>query len=467
MSDKKPDQRQSKGISPIAVLSALISILFCSFIISVTIINKTNVERMSLEQQIYERIHRISETISKLLYKTQALAATVIHDNGGIDSFEITAPSIVDDPVIQNVLLAPDGIVKKIYPLNDNIGILNWDYLSDGPGNKEAAAALDMGQLVMAGPLKIPNGEQAIFGRLPVYIDNQTEKNNFWGIVSVALKFPQVLEYAELEIFDTHNIAYELWRVNPDTNERQVIATNYQKIKPSLHFVEKRVQILNADWYLRISPIKEWYSNPENIALIFAGFFISFIVFSVMQNNHELKGMQVVFKQLATTDPLTGIFNRRHFLEVVRSSLEKSRRYNEDCYFILFDIDKFKDVNDTFGHIIGDKVLVDVTTRIKNSIRPYDLFARYGGEEFMIFISDANNSNVREMTERLRLSLCDKKYEYDDISVSTSASFGIAPIIDYNLDKAIIHSDEALYEAKRNGRNCVVYYTEKNTEKSG
>jgi len=128
----------------------------------------------------------------------------------------------------------------------------------------------------------------------------------------------------------------------------------------------------------------------------------------------------------------------------------------------MFDIDKFKNVNDTYGHQIGDKVLMDITTRIKTDIRPYDLFTRYGGEEFLIFTCGITEKEVRDMTERLRIGVCGRKYEYDDISFDCSASFGIARMEDYNLDKAIRQSDEALYAAKGNGRNCVVYFSENN-----
>jgi diguanylate cyclase (GGDEF)-like protein len=183
-----------------------------------------------------------------------------------------------------------------------------------------------------------------------------------------------------------------------------------------------------------------------------------------MQNNYQLKNMQSVFELMAITDPLTGIYNRRHFLEIVRISIEKSRRHKEDCYFIMFDIDRFKQINDTYGHQIGDKVLMDITARIKADIRPYDLLARYGGEEFIIFTTGVSKTEVCEMAERLRQSLHSRKYEYDsDISFESSASFGIAHMYDYNLDKSIKRSDEALYKAKGNGRNCVVYWTPETT----
>jgi diguanylate cyclase (GGDEF)-like protein len=179
-----------------------------------------------------------------------------------------------------------------------------------------------------------------------------------------------------------------------------------------------------------------------------------------MQNNYKLKSIQSVFEHMAITDSLTGIFNRRHFMEIVRISIEKARREKEDCYLVMLDIDKFKDVNDTYGHQTGDKVLIDITTRIQTKIRLYDLFARYGGEEFIIFIPHVSKEKVCEIGERLRLSLSSRSFIYDNISLNCTASFGIAKMEDYNLDKAIRQSDEALYSAKRNGRNCVVYYGE-------
>ena len=463
MEDQKP-KRGFKGLSLIAVVSFLVSLAFCAFLISATIINRTNVVELRIEQQIFERTHRISETISKLLYKTRALAAMIVQGDGSMDAFDIIAPTLVDDPAIKNVILAPDGIVAKVFPLTGNESIIGWNYFSDAPGNLEAIAARDIGELVLGGPIEIIQGGIAIFGRMPVFLEPSLELSDdekiFWGLVSVTLNLPQVLDYAELEIFTTYGYSYELWRINPNTKEKQIIDTNYEYAKLEYRFIERPVEIFNAEWFLRVSPIRMWYSYPENIALIVAGFCISLIVLFVMQNNYELKNVQTVFEKMAITDPLTGIFNRRHFMEIVRIDIEKARRRKENCYFIMLDIDKFKNVNDTYGHQIGDKVLMDITARIKTDIRPYDLFARYGGEEFIIFTSGISNKEVYDMTERLRVSLCGNKYEYDNISLALSASFGIAQMLDFNLDKAIKHSDEALYMAKRNGRNCVVFYSD-------
>jgi len=453
-------KRKVKGISIVAIFAFLISLGFCSFLIITTIVNKRNIEKLRIEQQIIDISQRITETITRLLYKTQMLSTIIVYEDGNTDSFELIAPSIVDDPIIKNVLLAPNGTVTKVYPFLENSPLIGFSYFDDRVGNKEARMAIELGELVLGGPIETVQGGGAVFGRLPVFIDTPEKKHKFWGIVGVTLKFPELLDYFELNIIDTYDSVYELWRINPDTNEKQVIASNFTNFRLNRNYIEKSIKIHNAEWFISVSPIHSWYTHPDNIALILAGLMISLIVFFVIHNNYELKSMQNVFEQMAITDSLTGISNRRHFMESVRISIEKARRQKEDCYIIMFDIDNFKIINDTYGHQIGDKVLMDITARIKTSIRPYDLFARYGGEEFIIFCSKLNKPEVCEMGERLRTSLTSRNFIYDNTSIVCSASFGIARMEDYNLDKAIRQSDEALYAAKRHKRNCVIYYSE-------
>jgi diguanylate cyclase (GGDEF)-like protein len=218
------------------------------------------------------------------------------------------------------------------------------------------------------------------------------------------------------------------------------------------------VHILNAKWILRVSNLRAWYSYPDNIALIIASVFISFLVFFVVQNNFRLRQAKSEHAILAKTAPLTGISNRRHFMEFAQSNMERARRLNEECCILLIDVDKFKNINDIYGHAMGDKVLSEIAARLKALIRPYDLFARYGGEEFIMFISHIKINDAMKFAERLRLELCNKKCEFSDISLAISASFGLAAIGSGNMEDAIKHADEALYKAKEEGRNKVILY---------
>lgn len=173
-------------------------------------------------------------------------------------------------------------------------------------------------------------------------------------------------------------------------------------------------------------------------------------------------------EKVATIDALTGIFNKQHFLAFSNILIEKARRHQENCYLLIIDVDFFKNINDTYGHNIGDKVLIEIAARIKSNIRASDLFARYGGEEFIIFMTGTDDNGVNKAAERLRKSICGKKFEYEEVSLDVAISVGVSKIIDFGMEKAIQNTmekavqnaNDALYSAKRDGRNRVSYHEE-------
>ena len=164
-------------------------------------------------------------------------------------------------------------------------------------------------------------------------------------------------------------------------------------------------------------------------------------------------------KELAGKDALTDILNRRYFMELSITHIERSLRAGEESFIIIYDFDHFKSINDNYGHLAGDKVLKETAQKVKKAIRPYDLFGRYGGEEFILHISGVDKANVIIAIERIRQEICRTPVEYEGKEITISASFGIsyaAPY--YNIETATQYADEALYQAKRNGRNRVSFY---------
>jgi len=462
---KKYIQRIFTNFSTAAILSFICSLIVCSILSYVIIYNGLKVERLQAEQVIMEKTYRISTVISRLLYKTNSLSAMIIQSGGSTDEFDRLAPLIANEPAIFNILLAPDGIVTKAYPMTDNgDAFIGWNFFEESTGSIEAVTARETGRMVLAGPFISIQGSELLTGRLPVYINTDTERNKFWGLVSIGISFPDVLYEVDLEALRLKGFSYELWRINPDTNEKQVILSSYEHPYTSSQFIEKSVSLFNTEWHLKIWPIRRWYNYPHNILLLLADFVLCLLVLFVMQNNYELKRVKSSLENIARTDPLTGIFNRRHFMDLLHMSLEKARRFNRnDGYIILFDLDKFKNINDTYGHQTGDKVLIETAVRINAIIRPYDLFARYGGEEFILYASEIDKNNVIAMVERLRLSLCDHEFIFDKLSFTVTSSFGIAPIIDHDVKKAISCADKALYTAKNRGRNRTVFEDEQKT----
>ena len=158
-------------------------------------------------------------------------------------------------------------------------------------------------------------------------------------------------------------------------------------------------------------------------------------------------------KQLATTDTLTGICNRRHFDEVLEHEINRAARHSSPLSLILFDVDHFKRVNDTFGHQTGDQVLAQLAGAVGGSIRTTDLFARWGGEEFIVLMPGSDINAAHLLAEKLRMVL--EKQPFPDVGRVT-CSFGVA---DYtprdNADGLMKKADRCLYQAKASGRNRV------------
>ncbi len=452
---------QGKKISSAAVVSFLVAMFFCCVILAVIISYQAHLRRLMMEQLIMEKCAKATEIIHKLLYKTEALAALVIQSNGKVNDFERVASALVDDPAIFNVLIAPAGVVTHVYPLRGNEGLPGFDFFKKGPGNEEAVRAKKTGKLVFGGPFPLAQGggQQALVGRLPVYIPGPEGEKTFWGLVSVTLKYPQALDGVGLRLMEKHGYAFELWRINPDTGRRQIIAHSGYEYNKNALFIEKSMTILNSTWHFRISPVRMWYQYPSTWLLLLVGVFISGLVAFVAQDNYKLKQLRSRLEKMARHDALTGIFNRGHFMDMVPNQLRQAARNMQDCFIIMFDVDHFKKTNDTYGHAAGDVVLKNIAASVKAEIRPYDVFARYGGEEFIIFVTNVDRKSAENLATRIRRRICEHPVMFNGTAIYSSASFGLARAsAQTDIDKTIGQADEALYTAKQKGRNRSVFY---------
>jgi len=161
-------------------------------------------------------------------------------------------------------------------------------------------------------------------------------------------------------------------------------------------------------------------------------------------------------KELAITDPLTGINNRRHFYEVGEAILKLSHRSKDPLSILMLDIDHFKSVNDNYGHVIGDDILIHFSNKIRSQIRESDILARYGGEEFVVLLPKTNIDGAVEIAEKVRKHIEECPFSGGKLSVPVTVSIGVAEVKGERLMRVLTQRvDEALYEAKENGRNRV------------
>jgi len=177
-----------------------------------------------------------------------------------------------------------------------------------------------------------------------------------------------------------------------------------------------------------------------------------------LQNGERIIALEDNRIKLASYDSLTKLLNRSRILEFFKEELERSRREDQSTGLIMIDIDHFKKVNDSYGHFIGDEVLVEVSSRLKKSIRKYDKIGRYGGDEMIIVLPNCCLAYVKKIAERIRRCIAEKKIKTSKgpLAITLSAGATSSDISNYSSASDLIKiCDRALLRAKRQGRNQV------------
>jgi len=199
------------------------------------------------------------------------------------------------------------------------------------------------------------------------------------------------------------------------------------------------------------------YEKVELNARVYAALRTKHLQDELKRKNDEMKSMLDRVEALSVTDPLTGLFNRRRFEDILDAEFNKATRYSTPLSCLMIDIDHFKSVNDTYGHAAGDIVIRDTAQIIKKSVRNVDTACRWGGEEFIVLTPMTAKAFAIQPARRILMSV--SNFVFDAINgKNITVSIGIADISDAAIDapnKLIQATDMALYKAKKNGRNRI------------
>jgi diguanylate cyclase (GGDEF)-like protein len=197
------------------------------------------------------------------------------------------------------------------------------------------------------------------------------------------------------------------------------------------------------------------FNQDELRARVNVGYRITRLHEALTEKLHKLEAATETISRIARTDELTGLHNRRSFNENFTLALSSARRHGHPLSLISIDLDHFKKVNDTFGHSIGDLVLKEFSDLLKEMVRIEDIASRWGGEEFIILLTDTSREDAVTLAERIRSAF--EKQSSSAAPFAVTASFGVAQLQNGEVEDDLIRRvDDALYTAKREGRNRVV-----------
>jgi diguanylate cyclase (GGDEF)-like protein len=210
----------------------------------------------------------------------------------------------------------------------------------------------------------------------------------------------------------------------------------------------------------------------NSVAAVIVSITVSFILWQynvkiieqkkiIEEQNIELKDQNKINEHLATHDALTGILNRTHFQHLGNLEIQRLKQLKGNMSLIIADIDYFKNINDKYGHPVGDDILKEFSDLLVKNTRKTDIVARLGGEEFVILLPDMSIEEAKEKAETLRKKIENQKFKVIPDNNTITASFGVVSIDSFEDDPLIVgykNADSALYKAKQKGRNSVAVY---------
>jgi len=237
---------------------------------------------------------------------------------------------------------------------------------------------------------------------------------------------------------------------------------------------KEEMQDLSNKWIIEKQIYDQYKLNYELfkyiliaiVMIIVMGFYRYYIVKKInkklIEQSKELRDAKEKLQQLAFTDPMTSLYNRRYFIESSSSILKLAIRNKTESFVIIIDIDDFKQVNDSYGHKVGDDVIIHCAKKFKELTRNSDIICRWGGEEFTILFPEISLHGALEISEKIRSSIKKSIITLKNKEeVKFTISIGLTKVINKdgtNIDISISRADEALYQAKKNGKNRVCKY---------
>lgn len=374
------------------------------------------------------------------------------------------------DRRIRNVGLAPANVIRYVYPLKGNeraLGLRYEEYPDQWP---DVARAISSRQSVLAGPVDLAQGGRAIISRTPVFLDD----GSYWGLVSTVIDIEQLERDVALPQWST--LRYVLFGHDAGVGAPPVFG---DASVDGTAAIRMAIEVPGGQWTLVAArlpdapPLGVWVlRGVMGTMSLLLGLFMYLalagraraqaLASRLAQVNQGLERANQELLRLSQRDPLTQLLNRRAFEDALARAWQLATQQQTSIALLVIDIDHFKSINDRYGHAAGDRALVDIARAIRSRVRDgHDLVVRHGGEEFVVMAAGLAMDEVVALAERIRAAaaVCrirpvEPTLVDEPITVSIGAAVGV-PGLHSDAHTLLQRADDALYRAKRGGRNQV------------
>lgn len=397
----------TKGFKWKIILSVLVFLLglVCSTVFSVRMHqNALEARRKTAQLNATTYANYLIEDFSRAIGVTDSLEQILISEDGQCKRFETVAKNL-SSSVLQSIQLAPNGIVTDIYPAAGNEDG-KIDLFHDESRSELCRYGRDNNVITLQGPFSLSQGGSGIAVRNPVYLADETGQETFWGFTIVILRVPEVFARST-QALEHFGYDYRLSkRTAPLGDEYEEVASSGQALTDPASYTFP-LDGTNSTWKLEVMPKGGWHQADPAMGFFCAGSLVLLLALILALALIGMREQKNVFRHLATTDPLTGLLNRKGFDEALQAYLSKHAEAH--CVGVLLDIDNFKSINDVYGHAIGDLALRQLAESMHAHFPTDSILGRNGGDEFCLILKNCTNQSAADAgrTPALLLSKAD------------------------------------------------------------
>lgn len=403
------------------------------------------------KQDFTEEFLLVRAKIESSLYSDAFIAnglVTVlsVNKNLAMDNFDAFAQALIQNGrYIRNIGVSEGYVISKVYPFKGNEKAIGFDFRTRPEQLTTVENARLNKSVVLAGPLELVQGGQAIIARFPVFNDFPSN-SDYWGGVSIVINIEELFEDAGLyELVEKYKIAI---RGLDGTGELGAIFLGEQAVFDDAD-ISSMVEIPGGSWFIAGKSESIHLGSISSSILIYRVMGYSIIILVLITILLLYRSYHLAHRA-SIIDELTGLKNRRYAFNL----LEKLTQLKKPSPFAIVSVDLngFKSINDTFGHQAGDSVLVQVSDVISDNIRLTDVCCRLGGDEFLIILPRVRNgSEVESVIKKLKVAVSGASFAFErnDLRVSLSAGYSIYPSDADNVKDLLSQSDSMMYQDKK------------------
>ncbi|WP_417658925.1 diguanylate cyclase domain-containing protein [Pseudidiomarina sp.] len=432
----------------IAVLSSLLLALTAIEYFHVLNKERVRAQKLSeLQSQFTALRADIESELNAAIYGAWGVASYLTaHPGSDVNDWLVPAQTVVNDnPIIRNLAIAPNNVISFVYPLTGNEMIIGYNYEQIPDQRDVVRRAQETHKAILAGPVNLLQGGEGVIYRIPIF-SHENGIDEYWGIVAVVIEMDKLFHAVGIDaLMDKYAIALQgrdgkgadgdvFWGTpdvfaNADFKERVrfpnghwLIALATEANQNGGFWEQQRVRLIGYPYvvalYIMLFTLFVWYRTSYGEAML---------------------------------DPLTNVSNRRMVMERLQTLVHLYDRHPTPFAVVVIDIDRFKRINDDFGHQAGDLVLKSLAQRMLTHTRATDTVARIGGDEFLVVLMGIDNEKVvAEQCEKLaEVIAAPIRYKSEDINVSASLGYALFPANGKTLDALIHSADSKMYKSKR------------------